>query len=161
MIDINLHHADLVLWPIDQEVAEHHRYLEELNGLDFTKKEHALYAIRKWLIPDSVTSWSTTGLYQRKEAIRYCFSKGLIYGKVWLPVISDIATGHGQTGGVGDMEKGWRLFTEFHFFLWSELFKEPFVPADLGQYRQRVDHYFMACPDAPELWGTPEYKDWD
>lgn len=52
MIDINLHHADLVMWPFNEEAAEHYGYLEELSSLDLKTQEHALYAIRKWLLVD-------------------------------------------------------------------------------------------------------------
>jgi hypothetical protein len=153
MIDINLHHADLVMWPFNEEVAEHYGYLEELSSLDLKTHEQALYAIRKWLLPDR--GWSEMGTYLRQEAIRYRLTKEQAFGNVWLPGIdgtdfSDAAM------AVYKIE-----FRKFHLLLWNELFPNTlFVPADLSQYRQRVDHQFMACPDAPQEWGAPEYKQW-
>jgi hypothetical protein len=172
MIDINLNHAELLMFPLQEDTAEHYDYLDELNALDFKIEEDALYAIRKWLIPNP--EWSAVGMYQLKEVCRYCLIKGYPFGSVWLPGISGIGTGFGQPNDVGDMEKWEILSTKFHLLLWYELFKEPFVPADLSQYRQRVDDRnfgggddiprvlggFKYHPDSPELWGEPMYEDW-
>jgi hypothetical protein len=153
MIDINLHHAQLVVDPIDQDVAEHYQYFKELNALDFKIEEEALYAIRNWLLPDR--GWSEIGTYLRQEACRYRLTKKQAFGGVWLPGI--------EGGDFSDVAMAtYRIECQkFHLLLWNELFRNtPFVPADLSQYRQRVDHQFMACPDAPQDWGAPQYDNW-
>lgn len=156
MIDINLHHAQLVMWPINEEVAEHYSYLEELNSLDFKDQGQALYAIREWLLPNR--GWSEMGAFLRKEACRYCLTKGIDFGNVWLPGIADSVA---SLDNLQSMQIYARESTRFHLLLWNELFpNDPYVPADLRQYRQRVDHKFVACPDAPQDWGAPLYEEW-
>jgi hypothetical protein len=153
VIDINLHHAQLVVDPIDQEVAEHYQYLEELNALDFRVEAQALSAVRKWLLPDR--GWSEMGAYLRQEACRYQLTRGQAFGNVWLPGIEG-------TDFSDAAMAAYRIESrKFHLLLWNELFPHtPFVPADLSQYRQRVDHQFMACPDVPHEWGSPQYEKW-
>jgi hypothetical protein len=155
MIDINLYHGELMMSPFKEEVAEHYQYLDELMKLDLKIEEQAVYAIHKWLVLDLDIGWSTTGIYQLKEVCRYLVTRKRDFGSVWLPGIA----------GTDHSEEAMKIYgiesQKFHLLVWRELFQEPFMPADLSQYRQRVDHYFMACPGAPELWGAPEYKDWE
>jgi hypothetical protein len=153
MIDINLDHADSVAGAFNDEVAEHYRYDKELNALDFKDETQALYAIRKWVLPD--IGWTDIGRYLRKEACRFELSRGLPLGDGWLPGIS----GDAQFNRY-DRELYRRESPKVYLLLWHEVFKEPFVKADLKQYRQRVDLGFRNSPDVPELWGEPEYKPW-
>ena len=45
----------------------------------------------------------------------------------------------------------------FMLWLWETLYEEPFVEADLSEYRIRVDESFVNNPNNPERWGEPEY----
>lgn len=131
---------------------------QEIMALDFKVEVQALYAIRKWIIPSPPPpNWkeTPTGRYQRKEACRYLLTKNIAFSGVWLPGIE--GTDHSPEA----MEIYNRESQAFHLLLWSELFPgEPYVPADLSQYRQRVDHEFAWFPDFPEKWGVPEYRPW-
>lgn len=158
MIDINLKHADMVMTAFKEDVAEHYHYASELVSLDLTHKEQALYAIRKWLLVDLNPHFkdTETGKTLRKEACRYCLTKKLGWANVWLPGIDGDASFKPH-----DMEHWKREMQKFYLLLWSELFPDdPFRPADLSQYRQRVDENFANFPHMPELWGEPEYKPW-
>jgi hypothetical protein len=156
MIDISLQHADLLMSPFREDTAEHFGYAQELDRLDLRLEAQALYAIRKWLIPK--LGWTSTCTYQVKEACRYCLTKKMDFGNVWLPGIADVARvpSSGSSSALYDKES-----TQFHLLFWNELFPgDPFAPADLSQYRQRVDFNFANFPHMPEIWETPEYKDW-
>jgi hypothetical protein len=158
MIDINLHHAAMVMTPFDEEVAEHYQYEAELIALDLTDRDQALYAIRKWLLNSVNTNFkdTLTGRFQRREACRYCLTKELGWANVWLPGIDGDVNfkQHSMEHWVREMQK-------FYLLLWNELFPDdPFQPADLTQYRQRVDTNFVNFPHMPELWGDPVYKPW-
>ena len=154
MIDINLDHAALIMWPLHGDTAEHFGYQEELDALDFKVPEQAVHAIRKWLLPPAL-SWSSVGRIQRKEACRYCLTKGLSFGADWLPGIDGDANYNRHSFDLWARES-----PKFHFLLWHELFDETFVPAELSLYRQRVDIEFRNKPDVPDIWGAPEYKPW-
>ncbi len=62
----------------------------------------------------------------------------------------------GTVGMVGII--GTRIFFNFLLILWDEWFHEPFIPANLSQYRERIDREFVEFPHMPELWGKPKYK---
>lgn len=158
MIDINLHHAAMVMTPFEEEVAEHYCYIDELNGLDLTREDQARYAIRKWLLHDLNLHFKDTdaGKSLRKESCRYCLTKEIGWGNVWLPGIDGDANFKPYS-----MEHWKREMQKFYLLLWSELFLgEPYKPAELSQYRQRVDDNFVNFPHMPELWGEPVYKPW-
>ncbi len=154
MIDINLRHADSVLTPFNDEVAEHYRYDKELNALDFKDEAQALYAIRKWILPDR--RWTDIGRHLRKEACRFCLTKGRSFGyNIWLPGIDGDAQYNQYSMELYDRES-----PKFYLLLWNEVFQETYVKADLKQYRQRVDVGFENFPSVPTEWGEPEYKPW-
>jgi len=124
--------------------------------LDLTDKNQALYAIRKWLTADTNADYPAVGCYQLKEACRYCLTKEIAWASVWLPGIDGDASFKPH-----DMGHWKREMQKFYLLLWSELFPaDPFKPADVSQYRQRVDENFANFPHMPELWGEPEYKPW-
>lgn len=158
MIDISLNHASMIMTPFEEEFAEHYRYNEELYALNFTDKEQALYAIKKWLLHNRNPHFKETesGLRQKKEACRYCLTKERAWANVWLPGIDGDAKFKPYS-----MEHWKREMLKFYFLLWSELFPDdPYKPADIDQYRQRVDLNFVSFPNMPETWGQPEYKPW-
>jgi hypothetical protein len=158
MIDINLTHAEKVVSAFKEEIAEHYQYADELYKLDFTNNEQALYAIRKWLMKpiNPLYVETPTGLFQKKEACRYCLTKQLGWANVWLPGIDGDANFKGYS-----MEHWKREMQKFYLLVWSELFPDdPYKPADLSQYRQRIDENFVQFPHMPESWGAPEYKPW-
>jgi hypothetical protein len=158
MIDINLHHAAMVMSPFEEEFAEHYGYEAELNALNLTEENDALFAIRKWLLHDRNPHFKETqvGRYQRKEACRYCLTRQLGWANVWLPGIDG-----DENFKQHSMEHWKREMQKFYLLLWSELFPDdPYQPADLSQYRQRVDDNFVNFPHMPELWGEPIYKPW-
>lgn len=161
MIDISLDHATWPMRGFQEDWLEYKGWDKEFYALDLTKNEQAIYAIQKWLTNEKDENWPEVGTFQIKEACRYCLTAGLPFGNVWLPGISGIGTGFGQPNGVGDMARWLKLSTQFHLLLWSELFPDdPYQPADLSQYRQRVDQNFVNFPHMPETWGLPEYKPW-
>ena len=152
MIDISLNHAEQIMFPFAEDSAEHYQYDQELFALDFRVTEQALYAIRKWLLP---LGFGPIGAYQVKEVCRYLLTKNKAFGGVWLPGIE--GTDHSPEA----MKTYNRECQAFHLLLWGELFpEEPYVAADLSQYRQRVDRGFECFPDHPQKWGTPAYRPW-
>jgi hypothetical protein len=158
MIDISLRHADMVMTPFMEEVAEHYQYEADLNSLDLTRKDQAIYAIKKWLVEELDPHFTVNifGRFQVKEACRYCLTKELGWANVWLPGIDG-----DENFKQHSMEHWKREMQKFYLLLWSELFPEdPYQPADLSQYRQRVDDNFVKFPHMPELWGEPIYKPW-
>ncbi|TXH89791.1 MAG: hypothetical protein E6Q78_06195 [Rhodoferax sp.] len=158
MIDISLNHAAQVVSQIGEDIAEHYQYLEELNALDFTKEDQALYAIRKWLLTPLNPHFKETeiGRYQKKEACRYCLTMGKPFGNVWLPGIDGDSSFKQYS-----MEHWKKEMVRFQLLLWTELFPDdPYRPANLSQYRQRVDWNFVHFPHMPEMWGGAEYKPW-
>lgn len=158
MIDINPSHAAQTVGGFDEEWLEHKQEDKEFYSLDLTDRGQALYAIRKWLTsggnPHQVDL--TTYEFQTKEACRYCLTKGKPFGNVWLPGIDGDSSFKQYS-----MEHWKKEMLKFHLLLWTELFPDdPYRPADLSQYRQRVDWNFVHFPHMPDMWGEPEYKPW-
>jgi hypothetical protein len=151
MIDINLRHVDIAFGNFHPDTAEHFGYYEEMKLLDLSNETQARQAIKKWVLVKPMTDWDESEKFQLKEALRYCISAGVAQGSYWRPGIDDIK----------NFRSAIAFLTLFDYWVWSELFSEPFVPADLSQYRQRVDSNFVQFPHKPELWGRAEYKDWD
>lgn len=148
----------MIMTPFEEEFAEHYQYDSELYALDFTVEDQALYAIRKWLLRSLNPHFkeTETGRRQKKEACRYCLTKERAWANVWLPGIDGDASSKPHS-----MEHWKREMQRFYLLLWSELFPDdPYKPADVGQYRQRVDQNFVNFPHMPETWGAPEYKPW-
>src|SRR4051812_21940373 len=135
MIDINLNHAAQCVAGFEEDWLQYKGWYTEFCALDLTDKEQALYAIRRWLTANTNADYVEVGRYQLKEACRYCLTKELGWGSVWLPGIDGDANFKPH-----DMEHWKREMQKFYLLLWSELFPDdPFRPADLSQYRQRVD----------------------
>jgi hypothetical protein len=160
MIDINLRHGD-VTWIFDESAAANYGLLDELNAMDFKDEKQALYAIRKWVLPWH-NDWyfgsgkgTAIGLLLTKETCRFKLTKNIPFGAAWLPGIDGDAEFNQYSMEIYNHES-----PKFHLLLWNELFQEPFVKADLKQYRHRVDSSFERFPDFPEKWGEPEYKPW-
>ena len=156
MIDICLNHAAWPMRGFQEDWLEYKGWDKEFYALDLTQKEQAIYAIQKWLTNEKDESWPEVGTFQIKEACRYCLTKERAWANVWLPGIDGDASSKPHS-----MEHWKREMQRFNLLLWSELFPDdPYKPADLGQYRQRVDQNFVNFPHMPETWGTPEYKPW-
>ena len=156
MIDISLQHAERCLWGFHEDWLEYKGWDKEFYALDLTDEKQALYAIRTWLTATPTPNYPAIGHYQEKEACRYCLTKERGWGSVWLPGIDGDANYKQYS-----MEHWKREMQKFYLLLWSELFPDdPYKPADLSQYRQRVDQGFVNFPHMPELWGEPVYKPW-
>jgi hypothetical protein len=139
-----------------EDWLEYKGWDKEFYALDLSQTEQALYAIRKWLTEERDLNWSSVGTFQIREACRYCTTKGLGWANLWLPGIDGDAEfkQHSVDNWQREMQK-------FYLLLWTELFPEsPYTPADLGQYRQRIDQNFVQFPHMPEKWEQPEYKPW-
>ena len=156
MIDISTHHAEWPMRGFQEDWLEYKCYDKEFYALDLKDKYQALYAIRKWLTNERDPHWSPAGVFQIREACRYCLTSGLGWANVWLPGID------GDADFKQHSAEHWRQeMHKFYLLLWAELFPEtPFEPADLSQYRQRVDRNFVQFPHMPETWGDAEYKPW-
>lgn len=158
MIDINLNHALMVVWPFNEDLLEYKGCDQEFYALDFKVEEHARYAIKKWLLP---CGWSLQGNYQRKEACRFCLTKRLPFGNIWLPGIDDKIS-NGINFSDDEMRDYDRNLQRFQLWVWEEVFPdELFSPAVIDEYRQRVDGNFCTMPDAPDMWDTAEYLPWN
>ena len=156
MIDICLNHAAWPMRGFQEDWLEYKGWDKEFYALDLTQKEQAIYAIQKWLTNEKDESWPEVGTFQIKEACRYCLTKERAWANIWLPGIDGDASSKPHS-----MEHWKREMQRFNLLLWSELFPDdPYKPADLGQYRQRVDQNFVNFPHMPETWGAPEYKPW-
>lgn len=158
MIDINLAHAARMTAGLHEDWLEYKGWDKEVYSLDFSNRDQALYAINKWLLSEGHQNNKVHELYeyQIKEACRYCLTKVLAWGSVYLPGIdTDINSKEFSI-------ELWKLeMQKFYLLLWGELFPDdPYKPADLSQYRQRVDFNFVHFPHMPETWGEPEYKPW-
>ena len=133
----------------DTDDAEHYGYYDELFALDFKKKEDAVYAIKKWLKSDiDAEAVSKPISYTKeKEGLRRLITLNR------LP-----ASRHDMPGWGGiPMEEFDIHAKNFMLWLWETLYEEPFVEADLSEYRIRVDESFVNNPNNPERWGEPEY----
>lgn len=158
MIDINLDHAARCVAGFEEDWLEYKGWDQEFYALDLTDDQQALYAIRNWLLPSRNPHFkeTETGRIQKKEACRYCLTKERAWANVWLPGIDGDAHFSPKS-----MEHWKREMQRFYLLLWSELFPDdPYKPADLSQYRQRVDQNFVNFPHMPETWAQPEYKPW-
>jgi hypothetical protein len=159
MIDINLSHAEAIMNSFHIDTVEAYGYEQEFYALNLTNKEQAIYAIRKWIcirpFPDTLQNSPTWG-YQIKEAGRYLLTKEQPWSGAWLPGIEGDASFKQYP-----IEYWKREMLKFYHLVWQEFFPdEVYKPADLSQYRQRVDSGFEQFPHMPELWGVPEYKPW-
>ncbi|WP_373359053.1 hypothetical protein ACEN3H_08690 [Acinetobacter lactucae] len=165
MIDVSPEHIERIIegaWHPD--TVEFYNFENEFYCLDFSKEEDARYAINKWL---SIDKWhSIESMLQHKEDLRYCITKKKYpLGNVDLNNLDGDAT-HVQKPNISneywDSWDGWdswdKNFFNFLLILWDEWFHEPFIPANLSQYRERIDREFVEFPHMPELWRKPKYK---
>jgi len=139
-----------LLGMFDTDVAEHYRYDEELFALDFKKKEDAVYAIKKWLKPDidAEVVNKPISYAKEKEGLRRLITLNrLPASRHDMPGWEDCTLEEFQT-----IHK-----KNFMLWLWETLYEEPFVEANLSEYRIRVDESFVNNPNNPERWGEPEY----
>lgn len=146
-----------LLGPFDMDDAEHFGYYDELFALDFKKKEDAVYAITKWLKPmidDEAIKWPI--FYEKeKEGLRRLITLNK------MPAGRHSVPGFEFADGM-TMEEYPKHTANFLRWLWETLYEEPFVPADLSQYRLRIDKPFRDNPTNPELWGNePKYLSWE
>lgn len=137
-----------------QDTLEYYGEYDDFYSLDFTREKDIRYAINRWLS----IRWEDT-LYKNliKENLRYMImTYDFGSGYVWLPNIdNDLETPNIARENHAEWE---RLYKNFLLILWDEWFHEPFVEADLSNYRIRVDDEFVRFPHMPELWKNPIYK---
>ena len=153
MIELAMRWSASLLGNFDIETAEYYGYDDELWDLDFKKKEDAIYAIKKWVKPeiDDEKVRLPYRYFYAKEGLRYLITKGKsLNSRNDLP---------GFTGIIASSSIETYIFYEkqFYIWLWETLFEEPFTPADLSQYKIRIDKSFKDNPNNPELWGEPVY----
>lgn len=138
-----------LLGMFDIDTAEHYGYYDELFALDFKKKEDAVYAIKKWLKP-LIDERSVTRPFspkREKEGLRRLITLNrLPASRHDMPGWEDIP-----------MDEFDIHANNFMLWLWETLYEQPFVEADLSEYRIRVDESFVQNPNNPERWGEPEY----
>ena len=166
MIDVSVEHIERMIegaWHPD--TVEYYNFEDEFYNLDFSNEKDVRYAINKWL---KVGEWRSEQEKNQYQAdLKYCITKKRYpLGNVDLNNLDGDASHvhkpniHNQYWDNWDNWDNWdKNFFNFLLFLWSEWFDEPFVPADLSQYRERIDRKFVTCPWMPELWGEPEYKE--
>lgn len=136
----------------DTDDAEHYGYYDELFALDFKKKEDAVYAIKKWLKPLIDEETINKPVYYRnvKEGLRRLITLNR------MPASRHAMPGFDFSDGM-TMDAYPEAAKNFMLWLWETLYEEPFVEADLSEYRIRVDESFVNNPNNPERWGEPEY----
>ncbi len=183
------HIGDLLDSRFLQDVIEHYCEEEEFESLDFSCESDARYAIRRWIgnepkfLPEeskysfninlNSNMWSSKQHKKLfKESLRYVLTKKLIVSGAQLPGIDFNIKGAPKefNAWTESHDKNW-IWTERHcknaenahhrflMLLWDEWFDEPFTPADLDLYRERVDRNFISFPFNPDCWGDAEYKE--
>lgn len=154
-IDVN---KDIVMKMIEnswyQDTLEYYGEYDDFYSLDFTQDKDVRYAINRWLS----MGWKNT-LYQNlmKESLRYMImTNDFGSGYVWLPNIDNDP----ETPNIAreDYSEWERLYKKFLLILWDEWFYEPFIEADLSNYKVRIDDEFVRFPHMPELWKEPIYE---
>lgn len=155
MIDVNKRIVMCMLEGVwEQNTLEHYGEYDDFYSLDFMQEKDMRYAINRWLSIE----WENA-LHKNliKENLRYMImTDNFGSGYVWLPNI-DNAPATPNTSR-GNYEEWKRLYKNFLLILWDEWFHEPFVEADLSNYRVRVDNEFVWFPHMPELWKEPIYE---
>lgn len=149
MTDVSLEHiSQLIDSAFDGTKLEYYGDFDEFSSLNLIKTQDAIYAIRKWL---SIGAWrSEQERSQYQESLRYCLTtKKIPPYTAWLAGIDD----------VGDMSLWEKHLFDFLYILWQEWFDEPFTPANLTNYRERIDLEFVNHPWMPEAWKEPKYHE--
>lgn len=180
MIEVCPYHiGSLLNLVFSQDSIEHYREEEEFESLDFSCEPDARYAIRRWIgnglnyLPekseDSFGIGYHDGLWDSKqnkklfkEDLRYILTKNILVSSAELPGIDfnikDTVDNYDEWSV--QQIKNWEdRHHSFLMLLWDEWFDEPFEPANLELYRERVDSGFVSYPFAPNSWGSPEYKE--
>lgn len=147
MFDVNPEIIERALEGVwHSETLEHYQEEDVYYSLDLSSEKDARYAINRWLL----VGWRNNEKPIYKEGLRYAITKdGYLNADVWLPGIDDIGE---------DFEQFKNLYKNFLLILWDEWFHEPFVEADLSNYKVRVDNEFIRFPHMPELWKELIYK---
>lgn len=84
-----------------------------------------------------------------QESLRQIISsKSVILEDIVLPGIEQIE----------NIDEWFVAYQAFLFALWGYLFDEPYEPADLSKYIERVDMEFINMPNNPEQWKEAVYK---
>nr|WP_309597028.1 hypothetical protein [Moraxella osloensis] len=155
MIEINPNIIAIALrnqW--HSETLEHYQE-DEYYSLDFTNETDIRYAINKWL---SIGWHNEIEKNIYKESLRYAITKdGYLDADVWLPNIDNAP----ETPNTPreDLNQWKVLYKKFLLILWDEWFHEPFVPANLRNYRVRTDFEFVNFPHVPEMWKQAQYAE--
>ena len=158
MIEVNPNIIAIALrnqWHSD--TLEHYQEEDEYYSLDFTNEKDVRYAIKKWLTGG--LGWRNNleeSIY--KESLRYVITKdGYLDADIWLPNIDNAP----ETPNTPreDLNQWKVLYKKFLLILWDEWFHEPFVPANLRNYRVRTDFEFVNFPHVPEMWKQAQYAE--
>ncbi len=137
------------------ERAEQEGYEDELNALDLSNPDQARHAIRTWLLPVYLRTWTSTECSRTrlKTSLRVVLSRWgfLPHG----PSLPGIDSGPASR----EPQQIYAQWREFYRLLWDELFHEPFERiADTDVLQERNDSAFVNAPGQPERWGTPQYR---
>lgn len=133
---------------------EHYQEEDDYYSLDLSNEKDARYAINRWL-SGSWRNKTEESVY--KESLRYAITKKIgLEGGPWLPNIDNAPEKPNVPRE--NLDEWWELYHQFLLILWDEWFHEPFVEADLSNYRVRVDNEFVWFPHMPELWKEPIYE---
>ncbi|MEB5477664.1 hypothetical protein [Acinetobacter pollinis] len=163
MIDVSPQHIENLIescWHPD--VLEYYKDENEFYSLDFSNINHIEYAINKWL---GVSKWrSLEEEKQYKEDLRYCITKKKwVLGNAFLNKIDNTLPNLRKpvidNKYWNDWDNDEKNFFLLLLMLWEKWFNEPFSPADLSQYRERIDEEFVNFPHMPEFWNEAKYKD--
>lgn len=138
------------------ERSEGEDYEDELNALNLSNPDQARYAIRAWLLPVYLRTWTgkESSRTRMKNALRVALSRwGFLPHGPSLP---------GIDGGVTSSRQQQEIYTlsrQFYMLLWDELFHEPFDRiGDTEEFQERIDSTYVNAPGQPERWGAPQYR---
>ena len=153
MIEYTSYHIALLFGDFHDDALEHYLSSEEYNEYydsDFRNTDTALYWLEKLVGSIETYNAEYRGYNLYKESLRQIItSNGVILIDACFPGIEYIE----------DMDEWRKTYQQFLFVLWDYLFDEEYQPADLSQYRQRIDYEFVHFPHRPELWKEAKYKD--
>lgn len=163
MIDVSSKHIESLIegsWHPD--TLEYYEQEEEFYRLDFSNEKDVSYAIKKWL---SMKWFSIQSKIQYKEDLRYCITaKKWVLGNVFMNNLNgntSILTNPNIKSEYWNDWDNWdneeKNYFNFLLILWNEWFNEPFVSAELSNYRERTDREFVEFPHMPELWKEARY----
>ena len=93
-----------------------------------------------------------------KESLRYAITKdGCLHANIFLPNIDNEFETPDEYKK--DLNQWKALYKKFLLILWDEWFHEPFIPANLADYRVRTDAEFINFPHMPEMWKEAKYAE--